>query len=859
MTYRILATIFLVVLVINNSKGQEVFNSEAYKNYRNSTVNFTSSQLKSEFPLPNEAYFKGFENVPSLDQIAYLDSIIQKLQLTNDELSLLEKNRFFVSERMSHRSFGDAFHTIYNHDLPVFITTDAILHALHASYDKILKTLERQVMKNNLEQYLESLYNSIPDLHAKYQGSTILETGLEDAALYITIAYSLIKDELQPSNYTNNERLNTIWDAIGNEQMVNLPLFTFNERLRKLDFSQFTVRGHYVYTEEDKIWGFPSLEPYFRTMMWLGRIDFLVTPPPKNPFETDWEFEEIQRMNIAAFMCNELVQSSDKKSLFEQNEEIINYLVGESDNATPDEYQSAITAAGISTASQLTDSITLSNFLSSLQQIPELSQKILSNFYLMDPLSDEPGVLPISYKLSGQRFIIDSYILGNVVYDKIVFNGEKKLRMMPDPFDALFALGNNDVLPFLQEELDRYYYSGQLANLRYLVDHKSSEFWDESLYNVWLNSLRKLNPDENKDELPLFMQSAAWHQQKMNTQLASWAQLRHDNLLYAKQSYTGGTGCSYPYSYVEPYPEFYRTVKQFAENAGNFFQQISLTNTSINQIKNYFPKLAEATEKLSILAQKELDGKVFSDDENEWLQSMLFALGGSGMPPYTGWYSELFFDEWDAASGDYTIVDVHTQPTDKSGNVVGKVLHVGVGEINLGVFIADCPGTENEQMAFVGPTMSYYQTITDNFKRMTDEEWSDMVNNSTIPERPDWTNIYLAGENGEAKEAGRELPSMLYLDAGLITLNESGISNLKSFPNPFTDNLTLTFSLKSNANIAYKIINILGETVYEKPNQFLSPGMYSENINLTGINNGLYFCHIQVDGLNSETIKIMKH
>ena len=69
------------------------------------------------------------------------------------------------------------------------------------------------------------------------------------------------------------------------------------------------------------------------------------------------------------------------------------------------------------------------------------------------------------------------------------------------------------------------------------------------------------------------MKSAAWQQEKMNTQLASWSQLRHDNLLYAKQSYTGGTGCSFPYSYIEPYPEFYGRLKQFAQNAGDFFNR----------------------------------------------------------------------------------------------------------------------------------------------------------------------------------------------------------------------------------------------------------------------------------------------
>ena len=58
-----------------------------------------------------------------------------------------------------------------------------------------------------------------------------------------------------------------VWEKIKAETMVEMPLFTFPERTRKLDFSQFKVRGHYVYTQEDKWLNLKSLEPYFRTQV----------------------------------------------------------------------------------------------------------------------------------------------------------------------------------------------------------------------------------------------------------------------------------------------------------------------------------------------------------------------------------------------------------------------------------------------------------------------------------------------------------------------------------------------------------------------------------------------------------------
>ena len=45
---------------------------------------------------------------------------------------------------------------------------------------------------------------------------------------------------------------------------------------------------------------------------------------------------------------------------------------------------------------------------------------------------------------------------------------------------------------------------------------------------------------------------------------ASWAELRHDTLLYAKQSYSAAAGCEYPDAYVDPYPAFYGKLEAFA-------------------------------------------------------------------------------------------------------------------------------------------------------------------------------------------------------------------------------------------------------------------------------------------------------
>jgi hypothetical protein len=844
-----------ITLLLSFGISAQEFITEEYLEFRQANLGLTEEGLAGMYSRPAPYYYKGFTNGPDISRIHYLDSIILKLELTKGELELLKQNMFFVTERLSFHNFGYAFHTIYNYDLPVFITTDAILHALHMSYDNILKTLEREIMATNLEEFIQSLYDNFDLLTQKYGGTESLKDGLTDADIYVTMALSLITDQLHAGHVSDRETLQTLWEAIRSEKMVAMPLFTFPERSRNLDFSQFKVRGHYVYTEQDKWQGLKSLEPYFRAMMWLGRTDFLLTPPPENPWEIPWSDEEIQRMHYGAFMVNELMNHSGERAKFLFNEQVINYLVGESDNLTSAEYNTILQSEGITSATQLTDMETCLQVRETLSADPELGQKILSDFFLMDPNGSEPGVLPISYRVSGQRFIIDSYILGSVVFDKLMFNGKKVMRMMPKPLDALFALGNNDVLPLLQEEFDKYPYAEQLANLRYLTDNKTPEFWSGSLYNVWLNSIRKLNPAEEHPNQPLFMKTAAWHQEKMNTQLASWSHLRHDNLLYAKQSYTGGTGCSFPCSYVEPYPEFYGQLKQYAHDAGAFFSLLPGTNRHLQQISQFFPRFEAIMEKLETLARKELDNVPFSDEENEWLKKMLFSVGGSGMPPFSGWYTDLFFDVWDASEGDFTVVDVHTQPTDEFGHIVGKVLHTGVGKVNLGVFVARNPFNEQEKMAFVGPVMSYYEKITDDFLRLTDQDWEDAVHHNQLPERPEWTNIYLTNGRGEVREKGAELPSALFTYTPVVIRQELAVT---AYPNPVRDELIVSFTANSSTSGNIAVFSSTGVLIKQTGQRHFMTGMNDVCLSFQELPEGIYLVRTILENNRTSVLKILK-
>ena len=829
-----LLTVFLVQFLVGKSQD---FVTEFLK-FKESTVDLEYDALNSMYPRPYESYYKGYNLTPSFENVLYLDSITQKLNLTSDELALLQQNHFFVSERLSFQNFGVAYHDAYYKDLPVFVSSDLILHALHTSYSLLLKTFERLKMSNNIELVLEELYNALPGVNTKY--GTDFYSNVQDVDLFITTAYSLIVDEKKEFRYENAEVADNIWTSIANLNSSDVPLFTIGDRTRKIDFSQFKVRGHYVYTEEDEMMGSKNLEPYFRTLMWLGRIDFFLSPPPANPWEPKWTFEEIKHMNMSAFILNEMIQNCAHLNLFEENEKIINYFVGISDNITINEYQSVLDKYNITSASALYDSITYDKYYNELISNEAFAQKIMGGIFFVDPDSSVPGVLPVSYRVAGQRFIIDSEVLSNVVFDRIIFENKKMKRLMPDPLDAMYCLGNSDAFALLKNEVETYKYGRNLANMRYLIDTESTSFWNESLYNAWLNSIRQLNPEEYSEDAPFFMKTGAWHQQKLNTQLASYTQLRHDNLLYAKPSYTGGTGCSFPYGYVEPYPEFYRALSTFANNVGTFLNTIDANSWEIMMAKEYFPKFGEIMEKLALLAEKELKNEAFNEEDAYWLKQFLFESTMSGEPPYSGWISSLFLEPFDIIKDDYIVVDLHTQPTDSMNVEVGKVLHTATGKINQGVFLIDQPGTSTPT-AYVGAFMSYYKKITSNYMRLTDQDWAQLLEANELPSRPEWVHSYLANANGNTSVAEIELPTTMLIENESVLLHDQN-NLIQIYPNPVVDEFQLKVEPKiENANI--RLIDATGKVVL---NAKRSSG--ESKINAINLQAGIYVLEIESNG-----------
>lgn len=228
----------------------------------------------------------------------------------------------------------------------------------------------------------------------------------------------------------------------------------------------------------------------------------------------------------------------------------------------------------------------------------------------------------------------------------------------------------------------------------------------------------------------------------LGTQLASWAQLRHDTILYAKQSYTGGASCDFPDGYVDPYPGFYAALAAFGVRGQALVSGLDLSRVpgASSRVVAYFEELTEVMRQLQAIAEHQRTGAELTAEMLAFINEAVVVqqVCGGGVLD-SGWYKRLFFTPSTALEVDPTVADVHTQPTDEGGRTVGRVLHVGTGTPRLMVVVAEgCSGPR----AYAGLASSYRERVTENFERLNDEAWGKAWNEA---KEPSWMSELVSG------------------------------------------------------------------------------------------------------------------
>jgi hypothetical protein len=676
------------------------------------SASLTTNGLFEKYPLKFEAEL-GYDpsTARRLDELQ-----ASALELVETELQALTTNGFVISEKHTFPTFVNGYTAIFGEHLPLYISADSILNAVHRSYDSILLGIESVSLVPRLTSLLENMRVALAN-----GGGAVAGVGaVKDADVYLAVAASLLAGtEVQAVAGGDQAMIADLTSkATSAAGLVGMPFLGAD---REIDFSQFEPRGHYK--------GTPELERYFRAMMWLGLMDLRLIETNQDGSQT-FRRNQLELAYALAGLLNEAARSD-----YLIIDDTIRAFVGESDNMTLAELDALLADLGITSPAELAslDDRTIAQaIIDGSYGAQQISGHILRN--------DTGGAIPLSsvFLLLGRRYVPDSHVFSNVVHGRVPY------RMMPNPLDAAFgALANNHAARLLEPELEAHAYAPELGRARALIDAHGADFWSKNLYNLWLGSLRALSPAPDLSDpaslgLPSLMGTERWGRRILNAQLASWAELRHDTLLYAKQSYTDAPACEFPDAYVDPYPEFYAALVRFAELG----ETLAVGNSDLaehylgQEITAYFKELRETASMLKSMAEHQRTGAPFTTEQMAFVNQTVTESEGCFHDP-NGWYPRLGFRGVGTASDtafDPTIADVHTQPTDEGGAPVGRVLHVGTGHARLMIVTADnCEGPQ----AYVGLASSYFERVTENFERLNDEQWSAEIT-LTTPEDVPW-------------------------------------------------------------------------------------------------------------------------
>ena len=795
----------------------------------------------------------------STAKIVNYQNFSEKIKLSPEALYLLKKNGFVVISspldigdreiflESSHQNvypkddFVAYYKAIGEKDLPIFITTDSLLHYYHIFFDTTLMKLERDLFYKDICALSKSLLEE--SLKEYYESSGDLKEAAKRNAAYLSVALELLKprvnqimsDETLREEYCSPELdpevckmfIEGVKGCYGdkasykyfseaefeqyNFEVPNLvkelvqkeikliedhdgweysPIFIYNE-----DYSQYVPRGHYTKSEK--------LKNYFKSLMWYGKMTALIEGSPLlSPGESICtgdvggivsEYDARIQTLQAFLLANQFSRSRDLQERWNRIYAITSFLVGFSDDLGPNEYSEVLKKL-------FKDEINPQKIEEKYDELKEAILEIAYNpkiysglgaceLLMPCPPLDEEEIQALKlqaqelltetkgFRLMGQRFTLDSWIFSEIVSP---YSGEyigpkpslpteekpftfswddayteyrkdrpftwvktnvkvcpppamREVRGFPRGLDLMVLLGSEKAKKILESSGDTQFtdYQKKFSELKIFIDSLTKEDWSKNLYLNWLYVLKSLNSEFGKG-YPTFMQTEAWQDKELNTALASWTELRHDTLLYVKQSYTiaemGGMFEPPPVvGYVEPVPEFYARLLALTKMTNQGFKDlIPQEELEKLMIESGLNRFAEILSKLLDISKKELENTPLNDNEYSFIENfgsisedLIRTISGGEVDP--------------EAFKTVLVADVHTD-----GNTE-KVLEEGVGYIKTAVIAYRLP--EGHTLIGVGPVFSYYEFKQPMDDRLTDEAWREILDSNPPPE-PEWTNAF---------------------------------------------------------------------------------------------------------------------
>jgi len=612
----------------------------------------------------------------------------------------LLRNGFVVLKGYEYDSISGCYYSLLNeYAVSVFITSDAMLHVFHVIHDGLLQDIERQYLYNSIELLVQDMQK---ESMSKYENISSSLPHVKEAArknvVFFTVACKLLNDTYSVPSYAEDNVRKYVQKILNHDVTEYYP---------GDDWTQYEPRGHY---EDD-----PLLEKYFRCMKWLSRHIFRIED---KHYPEDSDIEIIQ-----AVMISEMLRESlDDTRQWEKIYNLTKLLAGIADSITPVMVQQAVTYV-------FGKNFTIS-MLEDIANIKKLREEFKKPEYpeseiIPVPLEYLDQIPPKYIQFMGERFVPDSYVFQQVTYPHV------PRRALPKGLDIMATmLGSNRADQLLEDEKQIYPKLGpQMDKLKEEFERYTTEDWKKNVYCNWLYTLKPLLVEFDKN-YPLFMQNTAWQDEKLNTALSSWTQLRHDYILYAKPPYPL-LPIVEGYGYVEPVPDFYYRLASLCRKIDTELLRegidVELPSRYAWDSYTYHDKLigfVNTLDTLEVYARKELNSEPLTNEEQSYIHRFCGVLAALLLP----WRESEIIKPM-------LVADVCTD------SVTGRVLHEGVGKFNPIIVVYEEP--DGTSRAGIGYVMSYYEFEKENFTRITDSKWKKWVENETLPPRPFWANNFL--------------------------------------------------------------------------------------------------------------------
>lgn len=616
--------------------------------------------------------------------------------LEAEQLEMLLENRFFVSPSGQKQLFYIYEDNEYK-DYPTFVTTDSVLHTYHIFYDYMLRTLENEKLIGLSEELTDSMLKGSLEAYGQMRDQDLKKAQLKNIA-YFTVAQMLLGREV-PGNIPQEAReladleMEKITTKAG---FVDSEIFPF-----QMDYSQYVPRGHYTRSED--------LERYFLAMMWYGQVPF--------PLYVNEDIRNLEQTLQALLITETISREADLIDKWEKIYEPTNFFVGTSDDLGIRDYQEALMEVYGQERDyeKFADMELLDRFYERAKEFPE--PKIVARY------ADINTPVTMQFRFMGQRYVFDSQIIQELVFPI--------LRPIPSGLDIMAVLGSDRAREIQLDKPENQMwedYPKEMDRLREEFGAYQEKDWKRNLYTGWMWVLEGLLGPA-KEDMPVFMKSKSWEDKSLNTALSSWAELKHDTVLYGKASGAEMGGAEYVRvpGYVEPSIPVYERLLWLTEYSRDALDRWDI---NVEDIDYKFERFQWLLDFLIEASHKQLRDIPLTDEEHDRikiyggiLEELTSSFGGQGLR----WHEITSETDKDMA----VIADYHTVGRD-------GMMHAGVGpayEIYVLVPI------DGQLYLTRGAVMSFHEFLHN--ERLTDEKWQSMLDEGQNPPMAEWTKSFI--------------------------------------------------------------------------------------------------------------------